>query len=363
MGVFLTSIFAAIVGIAVFQAVVPVILQLLDAILLGILQAPLRALGLLVGQGQLAPHELSRRRAAGAAFAGVFSLYVLETGGWPLDQLPSWASPALTGVAVVSALLVLAGVLGARERDLSGVVISLVIACGGYALLRWQWYVPRGYFGADYVAADLINRLLPGVYMAVVAAGLARALICLLPVGGQGQRHPYETTRLSAVVAAFVLVAAVYVLYTGRWLGPLLGPLAAYAPSALALVAGLSLVALGWEIYCAAEFQMRDRHGLGVSLAIAAAAAVALLGRWEMPPGPAAEFANRLLPGLYLAVLIAMLVRALICAQLLGGARRIIDWLRRLRRKPMRPASSGTGFWAELRESFARGRTGRAWLD
>ena len=264
---------------------------------------------------------------------------------------------------MVSALLVLAGVLGARERDPSEAVISLVIAGGGYALLRWQWYVPRHYFGADYVPADLINRLLPGVYMAAVAAGLARAVICLLPVGGQGQRNPYETARLSAVVAAFVLVAAVYVLYTGRWLGPLLGPMAAYAPSALALVAGLSLVALGWEVYGAAQFQMRDRHGVGVSLAVAAVAAVALLGRWQMPPGPAAEFANRLLPGLYLAVLIAMLVRALICAQVLGGARRIIDWLRRLRGKPMRPASSGSGFWAEMRESFARGRTGRAWLD
>ena len=43
--------------------------------------------------GNLSPHQLSRRRAAGAAFAGAFSVYVLETGGWPFDQLPSWASP------------------------------------------------------------------------------------------------------------------------------------------------------------------------------------------------------------------------------------------------------------------------------
>ena len=125
----------------------------------------------------------------------------------------------------------------------------------------------------------------------------------------------------------------------------------------------LSLVTLVWEGYGAAQFQMRDRHGVGVSLAVAALAAVALLGRWQMPPGPAAEFANRLLPGLYLAMLIAMLVRALISAQVLGGGWRIIDWLRRLRGKPMRPASPGSGFWAEMRESFARGRTGRAWLD
>ena len=184
-----------------------------------LLDLALRVVGLRGGQN-LSPHQLSRRRAAGAAFAGAFSVYVLETGGWPLDQLPSWASSALTVIAVVSALLVLAGVLGARERDPSEAVISLVLAGGGYALLRWQWYVPRHYFGADYVPADLINRLLPGVYIAAVAAGIARAVICLLPVGGQGQRNPYETARLSAVVAAFALVAAVYVLATGQWLGP-----------------------------------------------------------------------------------------------------------------------------------------------
>jgi hypothetical protein len=327
----------------------------------GLLDLLLRAFGL--RGGNLPPHQLSRRRAAGAAFAGAFSVYVLETGGWPFDRLPSWASPALTVVALVSALLVLAGVLGARERDPSEMVMSLLVAAGFYALLRWQWYVPGHYVGANYVSADLINRLLPGVYMAGVAAGTARALICLLPVGRHGQRDAYETARLSAVIAAFVLVVAVYVLATGQWLGPLLGPLAAYAPSALALVALLSLVTLLWEGYGAAQFQMRDRHGLGVSLAVAGIAAVALLGRWQMPPGPAAEVVNRLLPGLYLAVLIAMLARALISAQLLGGGRRIIDWLRRVRAKPMRPASRGSGFWAEMRESFARGRAGRAWMD
>ena len=129
---------------------------------------------------------------------------------------------ALTVIAVVSALLVLAGVLGARERDPSEMVMSLVLAGGGYALLRWQWYVPRDYFGADHVSADLINRLLPGVYMAAVAAGIARALICLLPVGRHGQRNAYETARLSAVVAAFVLVAAVYVLTPGNGSAPCL---------------------------------------------------------------------------------------------------------------------------------------------
>ena len=144
----------------------------------GLLGFVLRALGVLAGRGQLAPHQLNSRRAAGAAFVGALCVYVLEIGGWPLDQLPPWVPTVLIAVAVVALLLALAGVVGARERDPSGVVVSLVIAGGGYALLQWQCYVPRAYFGADYLPAELINRLLPGVYIAMVAAGLARALSC-----------------------------------------------------------------------------------------------------------------------------------------------------------------------------------------
>jgi hypothetical protein len=53
----------------------------------------------------------------------------------------------------------------------------------------------------------------------------------------------------------------------------------------------------------------------------------------------------------------------LICAQLLGGARRIIERARRRRATRMRPAASyssaSSGFWADMRESFQRGRDGR----
>ena len=120
----------------------------------GLLGFVLRALGVLAGRGQLAPHQLNSRRAAGAAFVGALCVYVLEIGGWPLDQLPPWVPTVLIAVAVVALLLALAGVVGARERDPSGVVVSLVIAGGGYALLQWQCYVPRAYFGADYLPAD-----------------------------------------------------------------------------------------------------------------------------------------------------------------------------------------------------------------
>jgi hypothetical protein len=308
---------------------------------------------------QLSPDEMNRRRAAVAAFVGVFGVYLIETGGWPLDQLPPWMPSALIAAAAVSALLVAASVLGARERDPSGVVVSLVIAGGGYALLRWQWYVPRDYFGAGYVPAALINRFLPGVYIGTVAAGVVRAVVCLLPLGRQGQRNLYEIARIRSFVAAFVLIFALYVLFTGQWLGPLIGPLAAWAPTGLIVIAGVSLLVLLPGLYTAHKTPLRDPHGVGMSLAVAAVALAALWGQWQVPPGPASEVVNRLLPGLYLAALIAALVWAAISAQLHGGAGRIVEWWRRRRNRPMRPASSGSGFWAEMREAFERGRTGR----
>jgi len=121
----------------------------------GLLGFVLRALGLLAGKRPLGPDELKLRRATGAAFVGALCVYVVETGGWPLNQLPLWMPTALMLVAGVSLLLVVAGVIGARERDWSGVVVSLVVAGGGYALLQWQWYVPREYFAAEYLPADL----------------------------------------------------------------------------------------------------------------------------------------------------------------------------------------------------------------
>jgi hypothetical protein len=308
---------------------------------------------------QLAPDEMNRRRAAVAAFVGVFCVYLIETGGWPLDQLPPWVPSALIATAAVSALLAAASVVAARERDPSGVVVSLVIAGGAYALLQWQWYVPRDYFGAGYVPAALINRLLPGVYSAVIAAGVARAVVCLLPVGRQGQRNLLELARMRSVVSAFVLVFALYVLFTGEWLGPLIGPLAAWAPMGLIVIAGLSLLVLVAGLYTARKTPFRDPHGVGLALAVAAVALALLWGQWQMPPGPASEVVNGLLPGLYLAALIAALVWAVISAQLHGGARRIIEWWRRRRKRPMRPASAGSGFWAEMREAFERGRSGR----
>ena len=327
----------------------------------GLLGFVLRALGLLGGQRQLGPHEINRRRATGAAFVAALCAYVLHIGAWPLDELPPWVPVALMAVAGVSLLFVLAGLAGARgaPRDPSGVVASLVVAGGGAALLRWQCYVPPDYFAADYIAADEINRLLPGVYIAAVTAGLVRAVICVQPFGGARQLAPHEIARVRAVGTAFVLVFCLYVL----WAAELpLGELPAWVRVALMVVAGLSLLFLLSGLY-GTRNGPRDLHGVIVSLVVAGVGAALIWWQWQLPPGdPAAEIVNRLLPGLYIAVLIAALVRALICAQLLGGAQRIIARAIRQRAMRMRPASA-SGFWAEMRDSFERGRDGRRWRD
>jgi hypothetical protein len=326
----------------------------------GLLGFVLRALGLM-GGGQLAPHVLSRRRAAGAAFAGAFCVYLAQTGGWLLDQLPPWVPSALMAVAGASLLLVLAGIAGARERDPSSAVVSLMIAGGGYALLQWKWSVPRDYFAADYVPADLINRLLPGVYIAMMVAGLARALLCMLPLSGARQPTPYDAARLRAVAAAFVFVLCLYVLNSGQ---SLLGALPSWVPGALEAGAALSLLLLASGFWATRDMP-RDMHGIGMSLAVAAAAVALLWWDWQMPPGPASAQINDMLPGLYIAALIAALVRALICARLLGGAERFIKRLLDKRNRPMRPMrpALALGFWAEMRDSFMRGLAGRPWRD
>jgi hypothetical protein len=344
-------------------------------VVFGLLRFVLQAMGIFLRPGQrLDPFELNRRRATGAAFVGTLCVYLLQAGGSLLEELPPWVPVALLVLVGVSLLLALAGLAGARgaPRDLSGVVVSLVVAAGGYALLRRQWHLPTDYGAVSEFLDDWpvvagffntavrdLNELLPGIYIAMVVAGLARAVICLQVFGGQQQRDPFEIARARTVTAAFALVAALYLLFTGQWLGPLLGAPGAWVPTALMAIAGLSLVLLVSGLYTVQKIGLRDPHGVGVSLVAAAAALSALWGRWQVPPGPATEYVNRLLPGLYVAVLIAALMRALLCARLLGGAWRIIERLRQQRATGMRPASA-SGFWAEMRASFERGRARRS---
>jgi hypothetical protein len=342
-----------------------------------ILFLPFRLLGFVRrtrGGRQLGPYEQNRQRATMAAFVAVLCAYVLHIGGWPLNQLPPWVPIALTALAGLALLLVLAGVVGARAapdalRDPLGMVLSLVIAGGGYALLRGQWYVPRNYFAADYVSADYINRLLPGLYIGLIAAGLARALICLNPFGNARQRTPFDIARGRAVGAAFLSVLCLYVLRDDVYVAlGLMDRLPPWVPLALLAVAGLLLLVMGFGINGAHKTGQRDPHGALISLAVAASAAALIWWRWQLPSDdPAVEVVVRLLPGLYFAVLLAALVRALICLHLLGGAGRIIARLWRRRARPMRAAASrgsgGSGFWAEMRDSFARGRAGLRWLE
>ncbi|MBV8092691.1 MAG: hypothetical protein JO110_05585 [Acetobacteraceae bacterium] len=186
---------------------------------------------------QLGPYEKNRGRAVLSAFVLVFSIFILRTGGWPLDRL-AWGPPALLALCAVSCFFLLAALYGARNgpRDAFGAVASLVIAVGSAFLLSWQVYLPREGGNVAYYA----NSVSPGLY------------------------------------------------------------------------------------------------------------------------GSAADFANRLLPGVYLGVLWAALLRALISIRLLGGAQSTIARAMR-RRAANRPPLPGSGFWARTREAFAAGRAGRPW--
>lgn len=179
-------------------------------------------------------------------------------------------------------------------------------------------------------------------------------------IPGQYQLGPYEKNRRRAVAAVFVLVLCLYMLRTGAWL---LAPLPPWAPLALTVVAGVSVLFLLAGLH-GARNAPRDLSGVVASLVIAGGCAAPLWGQWYVPLdySPAADYANRVLPGLYIAALIAAVVRALICVRLLGGAQRIIARAMRQRAMTMRPASA-SGFWAEMRDSFTRGRAGRPWRD
>jgi hypothetical protein len=361
------------------------------SLVFGLLSFVVRALRLLTGRRQRSSYEMNRRRAASAAFVAALCVYVLYTGGWPLNQLPPWVPGALIAVAGVSLLLLLAALHGARAapRDLFSAVVSLAVAGGCAALISWQWHLPLVYDGpaADLVnewlpgfysaAASDANRMLPGVYVAVLVAALVQALICVQLLGGTRKLSDYQINRGRAVAAAFVLAVCLYALASGA-----LGGLPPWVPLVLVAVAGLSLLFLLSGLYATRN---ADRNPAGVveSLAAVGVGAALLWWRWQLPPGnPAADLANRLLPGLYIAAMIAALVRALICVQLVSGARGILTTCRsRAKSVPTSsrmpatmpvplsvtasrtPQTASAGFWAEMRESFERGRGGRPWRN
>jgi hypothetical protein len=174
------------------------------------------------------------------------------------------------------------------------------------------------------------------------------------------QLDPYELSRRRAVASAFVLVFCLYLLRTGRW--PV-DPVPPWLPLAVMVVAGVSPLLMLAALY-GTRHGPRDVWGAVASLVIAAGSAALLWWQWHLPLSydfldTAVHTVNRMLPGLYIAALIAALVRASVCIQLFGGAARIVARAMRRRAAGMRPASSpGSGFWAEMRASFERGRNG-----
>jgi hypothetical protein len=172
------------------------------------------------------------------------------------------------------------------------------------------------------------------------------------------QLGPYERNRKRAVLMAFVLAFSTYLVWGGS---SLLDQSPPWVPLALVVAVALSCLFL-LAALLGARNGPRDAFGVVASLTVAGASAVLWWQRYYLPPnyGITADYGNRLLPGLYLAVLAAALVRAAICARLFGGASGLIARTMKRRAAGMRPAS---GFWAEVRESFEAGRAGRRWRE
>lgn len=178
---------------------------------------------------------------------------------------------------------------------------------------------------------------------------------------GQQPLGPYEKNRRHTVSAVFVLVLCLYILRTGAWLFEQLPP---WMPVALTGAAGVSLLFLLAGLY-GTRNGPRDLSGAIASLTIAAGCAAALWWQWYVPDvpagyGPVADDVNWVLPGVYIAVLIAAGVRVLICIRFVGGAERIIARAIRQRSMSRRPALAGS-FWEQTRAAFEDGRSGRRW--
>jgi hypothetical protein len=240
---FLVIIVGGIIVLALVQTLLPVIVQFVDAIIIAIVRAPFRLVGMswrTWRSRQLDPYELNRRRAVASTFVFVLCLYLLRSGQWPVDPVPPWLPLAVMVIGGGSLIFVPAALYGTRRgpREIWSAFTSLMIAGCVAALALWQWYLPTDY-GA---AGELVEQWLPGFTRAATVAG------------------------------------------------------------------------------------------------------------------------NRVLPGVYIAAIGAALMRSLICAQLLGGAARVIARAQQQRATPLRPAGE-LGFWSEMRESFERGRAGHPRQD
>jgi len=135
---------------------------------------------------------------------------------------------------------------------------------------------------------------------------------------GQGQQHlgPYEKNRQRAVGAAFLLVFCLYVLHTGAWLFDQLPP---WVRPAVIAVAGVSVLFVLAGLY-GTRNGTRDLSAALASLVHVGGCAALLRWQWYLPRdyGAVAAYANWVLAGLYIAVLIAAVLRALICVQIIA---------------------------------------------
>ena len=198
---FITLLFASIIGLAVLQAVIPTVVQLLDAILLFIVKAPFRWLARRWQvRAQQTPYQRGLRRATEGAFllasSGYAALWLPAFIGRSLGDLAGdfWRAPAdhlgvaaFFAVVTLSSIWLVAGMrAAARGGDRDWLVGFWSAALAGFCLAAlWQHWLPPWPVQAY---ATLFVVAIKGLYIAAASAALVRFVLSVPLPGGSAER-------------------------------------------------------------------------------------------------------------------------------------------------------------------------------
>lgn len=215
MADFLIAVFGGILVLAALQALLPVVVGALDAVLGFIVKAPFRWLAHRIrSRSQLTPYRLGLRRASEGAFVATACIYAATwfpvfLGGDVFDLAHGLTSAPTDypGAAAFFAALLLGliwlvvGLRGARggDRDPMSALWSAAIFGGCGAALWWRWYPSW----PDWAYGTLLVAALKGFYLATGAAGLARLWLTMpLPSPALAAVNRVLRQRNSPMVAA-----------------------------------------------------------------------------------------------------------------------------------------------------------------
>jgi hypothetical protein len=159
----------------------------------------------------LPPYQRGLRRATDGAFllalcvyaATLFPQFLGRSVGDLVNAFlraprePDVAFVVFAAFVALGLVQLVAGAIGARrggDRDPVSAICTLLVAGGFFYLLEWDWFLPRTSW-----EAGLANIALKGLYIAVIAAALVRAWLCL-PSAGSALRVVARHIEQRAVV-------------------------------------------------------------------------------------------------------------------------------------------------------------------